>query len=108
MEPSTFDHCRLICRRELLEKYSQCRTSVEVIAAQDEWLEAERMAIRERTSIDYPPSASSSDGGESDEEGQREGEGDQYAEGARDGERDRDGGRVRERENDQSSSGSSV
>lgn len=51
---------------ELLERYSRCKTSAEVIAAQDQWLEAERRAAVRDDSIDYPPSCSSS--GSSDSE----------------------------------------
>ena len=61
----------IICCRELLEKYRQCKTSTEVIAVQDTWLEVERRAVKSN-SIDYPPSCSSSDsdGCESEEEGE--------------------------------------
>lgn len=55
-----FERRALICRRELLEKYRQCKTSAEVIAVQDTWLEVERRAVKS-DSIDYPPSCSSSD-----------------------------------------------
>ena len=53
------------CCRELLERYSQCKTSVEVIAAQDQWLQAESKTVKD-DSIDYPPSCSSSSDGDSE------------------------------------------
>lgn len=58
--------CNLSCR-ELLEKYSQCKTSAEVIAVQNRWLEAERGKVKS-DDIDYPPSSSSS--GSDDEAGE--------------------------------------
>ena len=67
MNWKTFDLCGVICFRELLEKYRQCKTSAEVIAVQDSWLEAERRVVKS-DSIDYPPSCSSSSDGESKRE----------------------------------------
>ena len=60
----------VFCCRELLERYSQCKTSVEVIAVQDQWLQAETKAVKD-DSIDYPPSCSSSSDEDSEvEEGE--------------------------------------
>ena len=59
----------LICCRELLEKYCQCKTPAGVIAVQDAWLEVERKAVKS-TSIDYPPSCSSSDSDGEESEGE--------------------------------------
>ena len=86
----------LICLRELLEKYSQCKTSAEVITVQDEWLEAERRTVKS-DAIDYPPSCSSSsadsDLEEEIEEGEKDGEREEEKreeDGKGEGEREKD------------------
>ena len=87
-----------LCCRELLERYSQCKTSVEVIAAQEQWLEAERKAVKD-SSIDYPPSCSSS----SDEDGDGE---EMEGEEVESGRGERDGSAARLCNNGPASSGS--
>ena len=64
-----FERKAIICCRELLEKYRQCKTPAEVIAVQDAWLEVERRAVKS-DSIDYPPSCSSSDSDGEESEGE--------------------------------------
>ena len=67
-----------------MERYAQCKTSAEVITAQNEWLEAERRVVKS-DAIDYPPSCSSSSADSDLEEEERR----ERREGEKDGEIER-------------------
>lgn len=72
MNKFSWGHSFIELNEEILDKYSACETSKEVLAAQDEYLkQVQAEKANRRVEIDYPPSSSSEEGEEEDgEEGE--------------------------------------
>lgn len=69
MNKFSWGHSFIALNEELLEKYSTCKTSKEVLTVQDEYLQQVREEkANRRDVVDLPPS-SSSDESEPDDDG---------------------------------------
>lgn len=67
----SWGHSFIELNEEILDKYSACQTSKDVLAAQDEYLKQVQAEKANRSNeIDYPPSSSSEE--EEDEAGEAE------------------------------------
>lgn len=64
----SWGHSFIELNTELLEAYSACKNSKEILAAQDEYLQkAREEKLNRKNEPDYPPTSSSESDGEDDE-----------------------------------------